>query len=567
MKRGAWLQRLPGLALGLLCGSAGAQTWLQMCPDAAAPAGRVQANIVRPSGGSQRVVVTATGPSAGCAALPLGDAGQHALAVRPIARRVAQALGPGLSLSGAGQDEAFAISEVITRPGPEAAAAAAQPLPLATNLLPLLQAHAFGTEARASIRTVDRDVLLQCSQGQRPAGLTLSVPRPLPGGNWVLRLRTSGNGRMELNTATTDDAARESGTRLGTLDMAGDSEPRTSHYALPGNHRGTAPWHHWTIACPPDAGHLRLHDLQLQPVPLPAPGRATWVWQAGAWSDTPESVLARAQRHGLRTLFITVPLASDAVQAPEQLAQFIRRAWRAGIAVWAVDGDPHMVQPTEHAKAAARAGAYVQYNRQAAPDARLAGLQFDVEPYLLPGYDLAPEAWEQHYLALVSALSTGAAGLPLEMVVPFWWGDKVALLDALAPRVSSLTVMDYRTQPDEIVRFAQPFFEWGNRQGRGVRIALEAGPIGAETLRQYTAGATGELWQLRLAEQDVLLLLAAPAANPHGPAFRQSGSAVLSGDATTFHAQPQRLLDMLPRLEAEFAAWPEFSGMALHELP
>lgn len=549
--------------------AAHAQTQLQVCPAALAPTGVVQAEIVQPTGAALRAVVTPVGPvTAGCTALPLASGQHRVLALRPVAAPVARALAQGVSLSGPAVDGQFSISEVTPRTAASSAVAVPASLPLATELLPLLATRTFGAEARASVQANDRGLLLRCAAGRQPAGVVLSSDRPLPQQHSALQLRSSGQGQFQLNSVDARDASREAGTPLGTVRATGLQRLTTQDHPLPDDARHRADWRHWTLACPAGAAQLQLHSVRLV-VPsahAAVPARATWVWQPTDWRDRPQAVLALAQRHHIRTLFVTVPLASGAVLAPTELQRFIRQARSAGLVVWAVDGDPRMVLPGEHANATARASAYARYNQNAPSGARLAGVQFDVEPYLLPGYDLATEAWERHYTALVAALQAGADGLPLEMVVPFWWGDKPTLLDAVAPRVSGLTVMAYRTRTDEITRLAQPFLEWGMRQNKPVRIALEAGPVAPETLRHYAPQASGELWQLRVAGQDYLLLLAEPAANPHGPAFQQVGSALLSGSATTFHGQPHKLLEMLPTLEAQFATWPAFGGMALHEI-
>lgn len=565
--RGAW----PVAGLLWLGGVAHAQAHLQVCPATLAPSGAVQAEIVQPNGAALRAVVTPSGPAtAGCAALPLASGNHRVLALRPIAAPVARALAQGLSLSGPSVDGQFSISEVTPRvvAATTAAVSAPLPLPLATELLPLLATRAFGAEARATVQANDRGLLLRCAAGRQPAGVVLSSDRPLPQQRSGLQLRTSGQGQFQLNSVDARDASREAGTPLGTVKATGLQRLTTQVHPLPGDARHRADWRHWTLACPAGAAQLQLHSVRLV-VPsahAAVPARATWVWQATDWRDRPQAVLALAQRHHIRTLFVTIPLASGAVMAPTELQRFVQGARSASLVVWAVDGDPRMVLPGEHASAAARANAYARYNQTAPPGARLAGVQFDVEPYLLPGYDLATEAWERHYTALVAALQAGADGLPLEMVVPFWWGNKPALLDAVAPRVSGLTVMAYRTSANEITRLAQPFLDWGMRQNKPVRIALEAGPVAPETLRHYVPQASGELWQLQLAGQDYLMLLAAPATNPHGPAFRQVGSTLLSGSATTFHGQPHKLLEMLPELEAQFTTWPAFGGMALHEI-
>jgi hypothetical protein len=87
--------------------------------------------------------------------------------------------------------------------------------------------------------------------------------------------------------------------------------------------------------------------------------------------------------------------------APDLLASFVRQAGARGIRVRSVDGDPHMVLTDEVPNMVKRVQAYAAYNAQVAPEARLAGIQFDVEPYLLPDAVLPPGAGEAGDLRLV----------------------------------------------------------------------------------------------------------------------------------------------------------------------
>lgn len=170
----------------------------------------------------------------------------------------------------------------------------------------------------------------------------------------------------------------------------------------------------------------------------------------------------------------------------------------------------------------ARARAYAAYNAAAIAPERLAGMRFDVEPYLLPENLLPAAARDARYLDLARALQAAASpptqsALRLEFVVPFWWSAKRELLAALAVHADALTVMNCRTDPAQVEAFATPFLDWAAAHGRQVRIALEAGPIAAQTQRSYLparAGEAADRLALELAGRSVLVPLERPLAVP-----------------------------------------------------
>jgi hypothetical protein len=277
----------------------------------------------------------------------------------------------------------------------------------------------------------------------------------------------------------------------------------------------------------------------------------------------------------VRELFVTVPFKDDKVREPARLAAFIRAAGSRGIRVLSVDGDPHMVLPDQQPALARMVRAYAAYNASMEPAARLAGLQFDVEPYLLAEYGAGKADWDARYLAMAHTLRDAAGSLRLELVVPFWWDGKTALLDGLAPLVDALAVMDYRTDPGQVTAFAVPFLDWAARHGKQVRIALEAGEIAPETQRRYVrlvsdggAGEAADLLRVRIGGQQVLALLREPAAAAlDTEGFRLQSTREIDGSATTFHKDKPAMLRLLPALENDFSAWGNaFGGMALHEL-
>lgn len=561
---------LPLLLLSLTSVSAHAAT-LQLCPGTPlASPGAITEDYTARDGTRMRAIVTeADGkPLPDCRVIDLGVTTTGIQAMRFLPRDAA----PGRTIllqgvQGEGKAGKFDITEhtlVSDQPPPAPPA----PLPFGQNLLAAMKVRSFGVEERVQAVLEDGRLRLTCSAGERPAGVVLTGPWFLPRADGALLAAHNGTAQFAWQVLDAPRAARDEALDMGALPAAGN---RTTRLNLPdGLDRGS--WRQFTLVCPREPGILNLDSLTLAPAPMTDPARAprsTWAWSSNEWRERGEELMVWAMNQRIGEVFISVPLAEGRVAEPDALAAFVRRAGERGIAVSVVEGDPHMVLPAERAAAVARARAYAAYNAASAPEARLKSIQFDVEPYLLPAHVLPRDEQDRHYLALAAALREAAGKSTLEFVVPFWWHDKPALLRDLARHADMLTVMDYRTDPDQIYRFAAPFLDWGVEHGKGVRIALEAGPIGAEVQRRYVRAAAGKPGDLLLFDIDghkVLILVKIASPHPQAQAYALSGTRPLDGSATTFHTDKPALQRLLPQLERTFGAWKSFSGIALHEL-
>lgn len=529
---------------------------LQICPDTS-PQAKVQ-SIVQGDDGSPRRIILSQHLLPSCRGIELPVAEQEVLDLFPVSSLTA----PGtnrddLLLHAIGKVGEFRISSAER--SADIGVVGRSAMPTGRNLLPLFRLRSYGTEERATFSKEGNTLTLHCEAGSRPAGLILSAPWFMTRARSRLHWKASGDGTFSMAMADAALVKRESGFVLDTL-VSGEGQP-----ALPANAIDAATWQHFTLTCPLAGGRLHLTDLRIVPHEEKPPGRAAWVWRADAWRDTPLDIIRHATAHHIDTLFVSVPLAHGAVAEPKALASFIRAAGKAGIVVWTVDGDPHMVLAQQPNAALARVRAYASYNRNTSPDSRLKGFQFDVEHYLLPGYAGAQTRLDELYAVLITALSTVAEPLPLDLVVPFWWSDKPHLMAAVAKAATSVTVMDYRTDPSQILGFAEPFLDWGVTHGKRIRIALEAGPVAAERQRRYRRAKEGELWEVDVAGHRALVLLRSARANPNGPAYARLYERIIDGGATTFHGKEGLLLETLPTIERHFSAWNSFGGVALHE--
>ena len=545
--------------------------WLHQCPAGAGtpPDAQAEAKAGGADGAPLRYVVSAQARLPGCKSVPLAS-GAQVETLYPLA--------PGetpeevILLHGNVADGRFAVSESelpSSRPGPERPA----PMPLGTNLLAAMRTRTFGVEERVRATLQDGRLRVECRPGSRAAGVILTGPWFMTRADSVLAATyTAQGGAFTWQVADETRRARDDAFDLGTMAPGATS----ARLALPARLE-RAGWRQFVLLCPAAQASADVTALALAPAGPPRTGpRATWVWRPGDWIDGGPALLDWAVAQGIRELFVTVPLKDGtAVRAPDLLAGFVRQAGERGVGVYAVDGDPHMVLAAEVAGVARRVHAYAAYNAAQPPAARLRGVQFDVEPYLLPDNVLPPGRRDAAYVDMARALKAAAGdALRLEFVVPFWWGRNTALLDALAPYADALAVMDYRTDRDQIVEFAIPFLDWATAHGRRARIALEAGNIDPEIQRRYVkaAGAPGDLQAVDIGGRRVLALLRAPLAAAGAGAgagaelYRLQSTRAIDGSATTFHKDKAALLRQLPGLETTFGAWEGFGGIAVHEL-
>lgn len=513
--------------------------------------------------GAPRYVVGDQARMPGCTSVPLPP-GAQVETLYPLA--------PGetpehtILLHGNVTDGRFAVSEhelPSSKPVPERPG----PMPLRANLLAHMRTRTFGVEERVQATLADGRLRVTCRPGQRPAGVILTGPWFMTRANALLAAAyTAQGGSFTWQVADEARRARDDAFDLGPL-PAGNKSARL---ALPPR-LDRAGWRQFVLLCPATQAGIDVASLALEPVAAStAQPRSTWIWRPGDWIDGGPALLDWAAAQGIRELFITVPLKDGtAVRAPDQLAAFVRQAGDKGIAVHSVDGDPHMVLADEVPAVVKRVQAYAAYNAAQPPAARLRGVQFDVEPYLLPDTVLPAAKRDAAYVDMARAVKAAAGdALRVEFVVPFWWGKNRALLDALAPHADALAVMDYRTDRDQIVDFAIPFLDWAGAHGRRVRIALEAGPIDPEVQRRYVRAADGpgDLLAVDVGGRQVLALLRQPLAAPDARLYRLQSTRDIDGSATTFHKDKAALLRLLPGLEADFGAWDGFGGIAIHEL-
>ncbi|MGB3290473.1 MAG: hypothetical protein WBA83_14475 [Burkholderiaceae bacterium] len=480
------------------------------------------------------------------------------------------ALGPRIQVTGVVKDQHFSPSSIETVPTGIAVDPA---IPLGSSLLGALSPHGFGSEERARIvQDSNQGYTVHCSAGQAPAGV---LWRPdsgrLPAGARAeLRIRARGDSGFQWGVAAPgkDAVLLRPVAASGPTGLEAAIPLDAVSAALGGEHAS------FVLMCPARAASLTIQSIELRPLQAVGEGlRAAWNWTAEHWRADPAALIARAEALGLRRLYVALDVepSGEKVVGADLLAAFVAMASSRGMAVWAVEGDPGMATPQGREQALRRLRALHAYQADVEPSARLGGVQYDIEPYLLPAYRTDPRAVAQEWARTIQALNRHST-LKLDMVLPFWlpqspMGDTV--LGALRKTKGSLTIMAYRVDPLAIQRVAEPLLAWGAAAGIPVYVALEAGPLDDELTQFYTeapAGLPASLWLTTNEEGGTAVLLPKPVLLSQGKGYNASGQQPAPASLVSFKGNHQAMLAASRQLQPVLRAWPSYAGMAYHGL-
>ncbi|WP_456431420.1 hypothetical protein [Nitratifractor sp.] len=280
---------------------------------------------------------------------------------------------------------------------------------------------------------------------------------------------------------------------------------------------------------------LRLRFFRVLPAVRPS-ALSVWLWKPKNASFDP------LEMHNLQALYI---------QMGPGFSRFARKAIERHKIIWGLDGDPHDIFDGSRFIDDLRT---LKTLRHRFPHA-VAGLQVDIEPYLLKDFSKNRDAYLKRYLQLIRELSQAARrfGLKLSVVIPFWFDDlyidgkpiAFSVIDAADETV----LMSYRNNFDDLLSISRDILAYASAKHKAVKLGIELKELPDENHTYYR----------------ILPAVPCLVANAQTPRtcrpLKKIRSYTVPGNHISLQGRLSRLLDIISR----GIAFPSFAGYVLHD--
>ena len=315
-----------------------------------------------------------------------------------------------------------------------------------------------------------------------PCGLRLSLQRQgqlLDALSYTtLHLRGTATGRATFSLADHDTDRREDNVPVITV-----TGPFDLHVSLREAGRRLDLRRLSTLVVRADGGEVQ---LALEECTLireietarSSPGVGFWVWDYRAAITDPHAIIKACQNAGCSRLLIQIPALSEDETLWASYATLFSFAKARHIDAFALDGYPEAIQePWVLAAKVKRLLALVDWDA-------IAGVQVDIEPYLVPGF-FADASGPRRYLETIDHLKETIAGRTrLSVVMPFWFTSPTVqgrpIAYSVIDRVDEVAIMSYRTEIDDIQAIADDTLRYGTLAQVPVWLAVETTPLPVE---------------------------------------------------------------------------------------
>ena len=268
-----------------------------------------------------------------------------------------------------------------------------------------------------------------------------------------------------------------------------------------------------------------------------------WNWEAHTWNTSPKQFIAKIKSKGINQIYLQLEIENKTIKYIDQLNQLLDIAYKNRIKIIAIEGSPDMVIDSGLKNAIERNKIIKQFCSMRKNKPSLAGIQYDIEPYILDEYNQdANHIWKL-WINAIKMLSQ-SWGDKIEVVIPFWLlyidnGEQT--VKSIKSYTSKYIIMAYRTNYTQIYNISAEWLTWGDKNEQKIIIALENGLIEDEVDKFNISSGDNEV-----------------------DTYSSHLSTRTANNEISFMGDEKRLFETVRLLQNDLTQWRSFDGIALH---
>lgn len=325
-----------------------------------------------------------------------------------------------------------------------------------------------------------------------------------------------------------------------------------------------------TVALIPQQGGvvLRLDELSVakgQATPTPHRRIGFWVWDYRDATAQGSSLLEGCRSLQCSRLAVQMPALGDPENVWLRYAGLLQAAQQQDIEAVALDGYPEAVLDARPLIKKVERLREVMHGRLPA------GVQLDIEPYLLDGFLNDPQGYEKYLDAHAQVKHALAGQARLSIVMPFWLTSQTVSSRAVAFAAMDLAdevaIMSYRTELVELRDLVEDQLRYADLIGLPVWLAVETRPLPLEEHVRLEHVTRRELATAFLDRAGKRLVFAPPSGGSERDWFRIVQRTAIRPERLTFSERPRRHVEAMIRGLDQTVPNRSFSGVLIHDYP
>lgn len=431
------------------------------------------------------------------------------------------------------------------------------------NILDQLHWSLYSIEGRVRLKQENGSISLSCQPGKAQAGLVFTLPyRSFPKAeSYSVVIR--GLADQPFKIAFADN----------TISLSKDAQSFPVHSSIANQHKAAydlvrlsgsnAAGNKIIIECPQQAAYFNIAEMALVNDKA-NPSLATWVWYKQDWLLSPAKLLDQAKRYGIKKLYVQIEIKDNRIVDEQRLIQFITEAHKRSIDIYAVEGDAQMIRGRGQELAFQRTQCLAAFQKRLPAYSKLAGIQYDIEPYTEPKFaDNPANMWVDWAATLIKMHDIWAG--PIDIVVPYWMQNRDEGKDALfsVKELGTFTVMIYRTNETELHDLATQWLIWGEKTNIKISIAIENGPANGPAKMFFKPAFGSSPYNY---SRPFILLVTNAESRIKKTIYELVSIEQPESENISFLARADELKRILSRLHPYFSAFSSFNGWSIHGL-